>query len=204
MGSGPLMGYMLTNTSSRAKHAVNFVVSKYVEGAEVAADVSVGGAELKAGSSREDQVTQDACEDVIEVANKPILVEVGHIPQKEVVLISFASFVTTKLSKRVANFHTLDTGKLGKILNFLLLCLWFWRPMLGMKILYMVTFLGKRIDFPVVKNYVMNVWKKFGITKVMMISKGLFFSKFKLAISRDVVLKNGSRFIRNAPIIPKK
>ncbi|GJV19706.1 hypothetical protein Tco_1368726 [Tanacetum coccineum] len=34
----------------------------------------------------------------------------------------------------------------------------------------------KRVAFPVVENFVKNVWKKFGLVRVMMNSKGFFFS----------------------------
>lgn len=40
-------------------------------------------------------------------------------------------------------------------------------------------FLGSRMVFPVVQNYVNNVWAKFGLEKMMMTSKGFFFYKFK-------------------------
>ncbi|GJZ96318.1 hypothetical protein Tco_0668652, partial [Tanacetum coccineum] len=39
-------------------------------------------------------------------------------------------------------------------------------------------FMGKRVSFLVVENYVKNAWKKFGLVRVMINSKGFFFFKF--------------------------
>ncbi|GJV20778.1 putative ribonuclease H-like domain-containing protein [Tanacetum coccineum] len=44
-------------------------------------------------------------------------------------------------------------------------------------------FVGKRVAFPVVENYVKNAWKKFGLVHVVMNSKGFFF--FKIASIED-------------------
>ena len=38
-------------------------------------------------------------------------------------------------------------------------------------------FLGKRVSYPVVENYVMNTWSKFGLVKYMMNSNEVFFLK---------------------------
>lgn len=65
-------------------------------------------------------------------------------------------------------------------------------------------FLGKRVAFPVVENYVMNVWKKYGITKAMMNAQGFFFFKFDSDTGLDGVLENGPWFIRKTPIVLKK
>ncbi|GKA16804.1 zinc knuckle CX2CX4HX4C containing protein [Tanacetum coccineum] len=65
-------------------------------------------------------------------------------------------------------------------------------------------FLRKRMAFPVMEHYVLNVWKKFGIVKAMINRKGFFCFKFSLAAGRDVVLKNDPWLIRNVPIILKK
>ncbi|GKC74243.1 zinc knuckle CX2CX4HX4C containing protein [Tanacetum coccineum] len=65
-------------------------------------------------------------------------------------------------------------------------------------------FVGKRVAFPVVENYVNNAWKKFGLVRVMMNSNGLFFFKFASIEGMNGVLENGPWFIRFAPIILKK
>lgn len=41
-------------------------------------------------------------------------------------------------------------------------------------------FLGTRIAFSIVQNYVMNVWKKYGLVKTMMNSKGFYFLSLSL------------------------
>ncbi|GKA79383.1 ATPase, F1/V1/A1 complex, alpha/beta subunit, partial [Tanacetum coccineum] len=65
-------------------------------------------------------------------------------------------------------------------------------------------FVGKRVSFLVVENYVKNAWKKFGLVRVMMNSKGFFFFKFASIEGMNGVLENGPWFIRSAPIILKK
>ncbi|XP_071697485.1 uncharacterized protein [Rutidosis leptorrhynchoides] len=62
-------------------------------------------------------------------------------------------------------------------------------------------FLGKRIAYPVVRNYALNVWKKFGIENVMMNSKGFFFFKFATEMGMHGILENGPWIIRSIPII---
>ncbi|GKC19228.1 probable indole-3-pyruvate monooxygenase YUCCA10, partial [Tanacetum coccineum] len=65
-------------------------------------------------------------------------------------------------------------------------------------------FLGKRVAFSVVENYVKNAWKKFGLVRVMMNSKSFFFFKFASIEGVNGVLENGPWLIRSAPIIVKK
>ncbi|GJV41464.1 ATPase, F1/V1/A1 complex, alpha/beta subunit [Tanacetum coccineum] len=65
-------------------------------------------------------------------------------------------------------------------------------------------FVGKRVAFPVVENYIKNAWKKFGLVRVIMNSKGFFFFKFASIKGMNGVLENGPLFIRSASIILKK
>ncbi|GJS09829.1 zinc knuckle CX2CX4HX4C containing protein [Tanacetum coccineum] len=65
-------------------------------------------------------------------------------------------------------------------------------------------FIGKRIAFPVVEYYVRNNWGKYGLTRIMMNSKGFFFFQFKTLKGLEDVLENGPWMIRNSPIILKK
>ncbi|GKC36835.1 probable indole-3-pyruvate monooxygenase YUCCA10 [Tanacetum coccineum] len=51
-------------------------------------------------------------------------------------------------------------------------------------------FVGKRVAFPVVENYVKNAWKKFGLVRVMMNLKGFFFFKFASIEGVNGVLEN--------------
>nr|GEY02625.1 reverse transcriptase domain-containing protein [Tanacetum cinerariifolium] len=41
-------------------------------------------------------------------------------------------------------------------------------------------FVGTKVAFSVVENNIKNAWKKFGLVRVMMNSKGFFFFKFAL------------------------
>lgn len=65
-------------------------------------------------------------------------------------------------------------------------------------------FLGNRLPFPVVDRYVGNVWKKFGLEKVMMNSWGFFYFKFTSMEGMVKVLEGGPWMIRNIYIIIKK
>ncbi|GKD95535.1 zinc knuckle CX2CX4HX4C containing protein, partial [Tanacetum coccineum] len=65
-------------------------------------------------------------------------------------------------------------------------------------------FVRKRIDFPVVENYVFNAWGKFGIQNIMINAKGFYFFKFTSGKGVDDVLENGPWMIRNVPIILNK
>ncbi|KAJ0814120.1 putative transcription factor interactor and regulator CCHC(Zn) family [Helianthus annuus] len=62
-------------------------------------------------------------------------------------------------------------------------------------------FLGKRLAFPVVDYFVKNAWAKYGLTRMMMNSKGFFFFKFKTKRSMEQLLEDGPWTIRNVPII---
>ncbi|GJX25504.1 zinc finger, CCHC-type containing protein [Tanacetum coccineum] len=62
-------------------------------------------------------------------------------------------------------------------------------------------FIGKRLAFPIVENYIWNAWSKFGIQKVMMNTKGFFFFKFATKKGLEDVLKAGPWMIQNTPII---
>ncbi|XP_071699632.1 uncharacterized protein [Rutidosis leptorrhynchoides] len=65
-------------------------------------------------------------------------------------------------------------------------------------------FLGKRVAYPVVKNYVTNVWSKYGLDKIMMNDKGFFFFHFDSEKGVKDVLENGPWIIRTMPIILNK
>ncbi|XP_071739508.1 uncharacterized protein [Rutidosis leptorrhynchoides] len=65
-------------------------------------------------------------------------------------------------------------------------------------------FLGNRVAFPVVQNYVRNVWGKYGLEKIMMNLKGFFFFKFTTEQGMLDVMENGPRIIRTIPMILNK
>lgn len=58
--------------------------------------------------------------------------------------------------------------------------------------------------FPVVQNYVKNVWTKHGLEKTMMNAKGFFFFKFTTEKGMMDVLEGGPWMIRNSPIFLNK
>ncbi|KAL9992685.1 putative transcription factor interactor and regulator CCHC(Zn) family [Helianthus debilis subsp. tardiflorus] len=62
-------------------------------------------------------------------------------------------------------------------------------------------FLGKRLLFPIVENYVKNTWAKYGIAKTMMNAHGFYFFKFNSKEGMEKVMENGPWLIRKLPII---
>ncbi|GJS39860.1 late embryogenesis abundant protein, LEA-14 [Tanacetum coccineum] len=66
-------------------------------------------------------------------------------------------------------------------------------------------FLGKRVAYPVVANYVRNTWGKYGLVHSMFNSSTKLFSfQFSSMDGLDAMLENGPWFIRNNSIILKK
>ena len=60
-------------------------------------------------------------------------------------------------------------------------------------------FIGKRLAFPVVENYVRNTWAKFGLQRVML-NNGFFFFQFETKEGMERVLEEGPWLIRLVPI----
>ncbi|GJZ34143.1 beta-caryophyllene synthase, partial [Tanacetum coccineum] len=66
-------------------------------------------------------------------------------------------------------------------------------------------FLGKKVAYHVVANYVRNTWGKYGFVRLMFSSStGLFSFQFSSIDGLDAMLENGPWFIRNNPLILKK
>ncbi|GJV32869.1 protein kinase, ATP binding site-containing protein [Tanacetum coccineum] len=66
-------------------------------------------------------------------------------------------------------------------------------------------FLGKKVAYPVVANYVRNTWVKYGLICSMFSSfTGLFSFQFSSMDGLDDMLENSPWFIRNNPLILKK
>ncbi|GKC57725.1 retrovirus-related pol polyprotein from transposon TNT 1-94, partial [Tanacetum coccineum] len=65
-------------------------------------------------------------------------------------------------------------------------------------------FVGKKVAFPLVKNYVTNTWAKFGFEKVISDEDGLFYFKFESAHGLEQVLEQGPWLIRNVPLMLTK
>ncbi|GKE23571.1 putative reverse transcriptase domain-containing protein [Tanacetum coccineum] len=68
-----------------------------------------------------------------------------------------------------------------------------------------VFFLGKKMAYPVVANYVRNTLGKYGLVRLMFSSStGLFSFQFSSIDGLDAMLENGPWFIQNNPLILKK
>ncbi|GJT08900.1 retrovirus-related pol polyprotein from transposon TNT 1-94 [Tanacetum coccineum] len=66
-------------------------------------------------------------------------------------------------------------------------------------------FLGKKVSYHVVANYVRNTWGKYGLVRSLFSSStGLFSFQFSSIDGLDAMLENGPWFIRNNPLILKK
>nr|GEW91422.1 hypothetical protein [Tanacetum cinerariifolium] len=66
-------------------------------------------------------------------------------------------------------------------------------------------FLGKKVAYHIVANYVRNTWGKYGLVRSMFSSStGLFSFQFSSIDGLDAMLENGPWFIRNSPLILKK
>ncbi|GJY75825.1 putative reverse transcriptase domain-containing protein [Tanacetum coccineum] len=66
-------------------------------------------------------------------------------------------------------------------------------------------FLGKKVAYPVVANYVRNTWGKYELVRLMFSSStGLFSFQFSSIDGLDAMLENGPWFIRNNLLILKK
>ncbi|GJT00414.1 retrotransposon protein, putative, ty1-copia subclass [Tanacetum coccineum] len=66
-------------------------------------------------------------------------------------------------------------------------------------------FLGRRVAYLVVANYVRNTWGKYGLVKSMLNSStGIFSFQFSSMDGLDTMLENGPWFIRNNLLILKK
>ncbi|GJT42647.1 hypothetical protein Tco_0951362 [Tanacetum coccineum] len=61
-------------------------------------------------------------------------------------------------------------------------------------------FIGKRLAFPVVENYVKHAWTKFRIERTIL-HEGFFFFQFATRAGMEQVLKNGPWQIRLIPIV---
>ncbi|GKB91481.1 putative reverse transcriptase domain-containing protein, partial [Tanacetum coccineum] len=66
-------------------------------------------------------------------------------------------------------------------------------------------FLGKRVAYPIVANYVRNTWGKYGLVKSMLnLVTGIFSIQFSSMEGLDEIFENDPWFIRNNPLILKR
>nr|GEU29256.1 hypothetical protein [Tanacetum cinerariifolium] len=61
-------------------------------------------------------------------------------------------------------------------------------------------FVGKKLAFPLVENYVKNTWIKFGLDRVMN-KNGFFYFQFSTRDGMEKVIENGPWLIRSVPLI---
>ncbi|GJY79843.1 hypothetical protein Tco_0485644 [Tanacetum coccineum] len=123
----------------------------------------------------------------------------GNVPGKS----SYAN-VTGKPSGKKVNFHTLFTpGDNGidvvvLVESIRVISERFANTAYGF-------FLGKRVAYPIVANYVRNTWGKYGLVRLMFSSSiGLLSFQFSFIEGLDAMLENGPWFIQNNPLILKK
>nr|GEU64623.1 hypothetical protein [Tanacetum cinerariifolium] len=119
--------------------------------------------------------------------------------------VSFATVVVTENTHKKVNFRKVEEDVASNV---------DYEPTIPMSSVMNVNerlrntiygyFIGKRVAFPVVENYVFNVWGKFGIQKVMMNAKGFYFLKFSSMKGVDDVLENGPWMIQQVPNILNK
>ncbi|GJY56041.1 hypothetical protein Tco_0455156 [Tanacetum coccineum] len=65
-------------------------------------------------------------------------------------------------------------------------------------------FVGKKVVFTLVKNYVLNTWAKFGFQKIMCDEDGFYYFKFESITGLEQVLEQGPWLIKNTLIILNK
>ncbi|GJZ01992.1 putative reverse transcriptase domain-containing protein [Tanacetum coccineum] len=123
----------------------------------------------------------------------------GNAPGKS----SYAN-VTSKLSGKKLNFHTLFTPG-GNGIDVVV-------PLESIRAIserFANTtygfFLGKKVAYPLVANYVRNTWGKYGLVRSMFSSSTEIFSiQFSSMDGLIAMLENGPWFIQNNPLILKK
>ncbi|GJY27880.1 zinc knuckle CX2CX4HX4C containing protein [Tanacetum coccineum] len=115
--------------------------------------------------------------------------------------VSYASLLNTRKTGKIANFRILENTEsvMGAdvaipLVNVQQVNDRFANTLVGY-------FFGKRLAFPIIKNHVNKTWAKYGLQKVMMHSKGIFFFKFDSELGIQRVLEEGPWMIRTIPLI---
>ncbi|GKB25247.1 zinc knuckle CX2CX4HX4C containing protein [Tanacetum coccineum] len=136
------------------------------------------------------------------LAYKPILILTPTASASTLEFVSFATLLKGDTSWKLVNFCTLITP-VGNGTDLVVLkesvCVvneQFNNIVYGF-------FFGKRVAYPVVKNYVKNTWSKFGLVKSMM-TKGIFFFMFSFKDEMESMLENGSLLIIIVLLILRK
>ncbi|GJT62619.1 hypothetical protein Tco_1006152, partial [Tanacetum coccineum] len=117
---------------------------------------------------------------------------------------SFANVVSASTPKSKLNFRTLFNEDKVEETDFVL-------PLAVVEVVkhkfdntLVGFFEGHKVAFPLVKNYIMNTWSKFGVQKVMRDNEGVHYFKFDSPNRVDQVLQQGLWMIRNTPLILNK
>ncbi|GJW29285.1 putative reverse transcriptase domain-containing protein [Tanacetum coccineum] len=130
--------------------------------------------------------------------------KVGPTPTGNTPCMSSYANDTRVSNRKALNFHTLFTPPgngvdvVVPMKSIRAISEWFANTAYGF-------FLGKRVAYPIVANYVKNTWGKYGLVKTMLNSSTrIFFFKFSSIDGLDVMLVYGPWFIHNNPFILKK
>ncbi|GJW36540.1 beta-caryophyllene synthase, partial [Tanacetum coccineum] len=130
--------------------------------------------------------------------------KVGPTPTGNTPCMSSYANDTHVPNRKALNFHTLFTPPgngvdvVVPMKSIRAISEWFANTEYGF-------FLGKRVAYPIVANYVKNTWGKYGLVKTMLNSSTrIFFFKFSSIDGLDVMLVYGPWFIHNNPFILKK
>ncbi|GJY62950.1 copia protein [Tanacetum coccineum] len=148
---------------------------------------SVGGRGMKENK----QVSaNDATKDTIKMVSSPYVDEPVVVDGNTKGPTSYAKLVTSESSRKSVNFCTL-TAPVGNGAD-VAIPLEYIRA-ISEQFVYSAYgfFLGKRVSYPVVSNYVKNTWSKYGLVKSMLnSSNGLFFFQFSSKDGLDAMLEN--------------
>nr|GEY02077.1 hypothetical protein [Tanacetum cinerariifolium] len=150
-----------------------------------------------------DPITDGTIPCVVSHVDKTSIIQSVSVQDKPSSYVGVAGVSVSEPSKPKANFRSLFSDNVCNGVNF----------SIPRKVVETVItrydntlygyFIGKRIVFSVVEYYARNKWGKFGLTRIMMNSKGIFLIKFKTTKGFEDVLENGPWMIRSSPIILK-
>ncbi|GKF30534.1 retrovirus-related pol polyprotein from transposon TNT 1-94 [Tanacetum coccineum] len=171
----------------------------------------------ESGSARKDPIIEDNTLEVSAYISQPLAEEVNEVHNdvdqvkptgwedvEDNGVKSFADVVSSARSSSKLNFRPLFNEDKVEDSDFVL-------PMAALTAVkhrfentLVGFFVGKSVAFPLVKNYVLNSWSKFGFQKVMRDKYGVYFFKFDSLNGVEQVLQQGPWMIRNTPIILNK
>ncbi|GJS06220.1 hypothetical protein Tco_0363016 [Tanacetum coccineum] len=158
------------------------------------------------GMSSDNEGTEDhtlKAVDVHESSNTHDQQEPNRV--KPVEIVSYASMINSdqKVKKKI-NFRSLHNSEQVAASDYVL-------PMAAVDAIkhkfdntLVGFFVGKKVAFTLVKNYVVNTWGKFGFQNVIRDDDGFHFFKFASSSGVEKVIEQGPWMIRGTPIILTK